>query len=355
MRIFKTLDNCRGFSSHYLSFGAKSLKDIFKTKICNNSMYFSVSKDFLEKNEKNEINEQGIRFELEKQTDKYKIFINYCQNIFLIFYFQEILTSYPDLSIIDNSYEPRLVFWHDFENYIQKRNNVYINNNCIPIDQESYIPIGKATEQTSDVSSIDEDLKEHFRPFPEMMSILNSLYRKRKPEIYYYTGEKYEDIYEYFTFLKEEEECVQDIGYIILAPNIDVDKYIRKAIGENRVQRYSVPEDGSCLFHSLARHLSNTNEKNLRKEIVKYEREYMKDLIAPFLDIKFDEYLKEMTKTITFGGEPEIIAFCNLYKLRVAIYDVERKNTLLYGNSKKTIFLLFHKTNEHYEILDIKN
>jgi len=81
----------------------------------------------------------------------------------------------------------------------------------------------------------------------------------------------------------------------------------------------------------------------------------MKDLIAPFLDIKFDEYLKEMTKTITFGGEPEIIAFCNLYKLTVAIYDVERKNTLLYGNSKKTIFLLFHKTNEHYEILAIKN
>ena len=326
MRIFQILDNTN-FSHHYINFGGKSLNELFETILKENSIHFTLCSDFLNECD---IEIQKIKFSLEKETNKTKIYVNYEKNIFLIFYFNKILTSFPDLNInkINCFYKPKLVFWYDFINFVKKKENIYINN-------------------ILDVSITD--WRQHFQPFPELIYVLCQVYINRE-QIYYYENGFYKNIYECFPFIVDNKN---DIGYINIPDNIDINKYINDAITENRVRKYYIPEDGSCLFHSLARHLSDTSEKKLRKQIVNYERKYMKELIAPFLEIKFEEYLDEMMKPTTFGGEPEIIAFSNLYKLRVVIYDIERTNTLFYGDYNKTIFLLFHKTSEHYEILDI--
>lgn len=330
MRVFHNLKDYKNICRHYFHFGGESLNEIFKTKFLNNSLHFSICKDFVG----DIIEMDKIKFKMKHKCAKTKIFLNDERNIVLIFYFEEILSSYKNANLDDNNYKPKFVFWYDFMKYIETKNNIYIHNFNFEFKSNK--------------------LKEHFKDYAELIYILKKIYNNYEivPNIYYYNNSKYTNIYKYFEELKSSN--ISNIGYIVLSNKINIKEYVNKAIEENRIQKYSVYEDGSCLFHCLAQYLSNMTSDGLRQEIVKYENKYMKELIEPFLEIKFEDYLREMMKTTTFGGEPEIIAFTNLYKLQVAIYDVERRNTLLYGDFNKTIFLLFHKTCEHYEILDIK-
>lgn len=94
----------------------------------------------------------------------------------------------------------------------------------------------------------------------------------------------------------------------------------------------------------------------MRKTIVNYIENFMKDdIYIYFPNITPSEYIKNMRKKTTYGGNLEIVAFSQLYNLNVWIYDIDRRNTLLIenNNSQNVIFLLFYKDMEHYDILSI--
>jgi hypothetical protein len=67
----------------------------------------------------------------------------------------------------------------------------------------------------------------------------------------------------------------------------------------------------------------------------------------------FQSYLKQMLKTQTYGGEPEIIAFCRIYKYNVGIINVNRGNINVFMTDRqpaKTIFLLYNEIIKHYDV-----
>lgn len=94
----------------------------------------------------------------------------------------------------------------------------------------------------------------------------------------------------------------------------------------------------------------------MRKTIVDYIDRHMKDVISIYFpNTTALEYIKNMRKKTTYGGNLEIVAFSQLYNLNVWIYDIDRRNTLLIenNNSQNVIFLVFYKDIEHYDILSI--
>ena len=82
----------------------------------------------------------------------------------------------------------------------------------------------------------------------------------------------------------------------------------------------------SCLFHSLCRFVSHGDYKKLRQDICNFldaNQPLLDDLtikeIAELDGITKEQYIQNMRDDNTWGGAPEIKAFCEMYKVIVKV------------------------------------
>ena len=84
----------------------------------------------------------------------------------------------------------------------------------------------------------------------------------------------------------------------------------------------------SCLFDSLSYYLKIESNK-IRKEICNY-LESNKTIVdgldtKQILEMEDNNYIKKMRSTTTWGGANEILAACNIWKLKVNVH-INNKN-----------------------------
>lgn len=101
----------------------------------------------------------------------------------------------------------------------------------------------------------------------------------------------------------------------------------------------------SCLFRALSAHTWNVDTEELRQKICDYlvrdpsisgapasfwvwadksrgNEDYTETIAKRYLD----RYVNEMRRSSTWGGAIEIISFCQMYRARICVYDIRRRN-----------------------------
>ena len=123
----------------------------------------------------------------------------------------------------------------------------------------------------------------------------------------------------------------------------------------------SVPKDGACFFHAMAKHFklaarTPNTAGALRTELVNYLKE-QRDLIEPFwdrLDSKgracatWKDYLADLTRGDAWAGELDGMALARKHGLRIVIVRPGLPTVIL-GDGKAVVWLLYR--NNHYEPL----
>lgn len=95
--------------------------------------------------------------------------------------------------------------------------------------------------------------------------------------------------------------------------------------------------------------------KRLRSKVVDFMRQH-KDDFSDFIEYDFDNYLKEMLLSGTWGGEQEINALCNLLGCNISVYDKTNNRTNSYdptitafnGEDRVTLYLSFENRNHYF-------
>ena len=91
-----------------------------------------------------------------------------------------------------------------------------------------------------------------------------------------------------------------------------------------RLRRARIPRDGNCLFRALASSAVLGGEQNrhgsLRAAVVAALRANWGEYRNVLGDVNMEEYLSDMAKPATYGGEPEIHVLCQVYGVKVRLY-----------------------------------
>jgi len=122
------------------------------------------------------------------------------------------------------------------------------------------------------------------------------------------------------------------------------------------IRRY-VDADNSCLFSSIAYLLDrkNFNESSsliYRNMIVEYLCNNVSE--DAFLDLPKNDYINEIANPTKWGGGIEIKIFTQIFKIEIAIVDVQTNRIDLFGQDKNysnRIFILYNGI--HYDPLVI--
>lgn len=120
-----------------------------------------------------------------------------------------------------------------------------------------------------------------------------------------------------------------------------------------------VSGDGNCLFHAVdaqfkLRKIFNKYEPDIiRNMVVKHIRSH-KDDFAEFIDEDFDRYLEKMRVDRTWGGEPEIRAIMEIFKVNIVVFSDKQQEPIIYNDHnnelRKTIYI-GHISEVHYQSL----
>jgi len=121
--------------------------------------------------------------------------------------------------------------------------------------------------------------------------------------------------------------------------------------------RRTVPNDNSCLFYSIAYCCEGAEAS---RSVEQRLRGVMRDNVladpdpatrALFLGKPVDEYAEWIMNPHHWGGEPEIVALSEHYKVELAVVSCEMMSTIVYGEgaSGGRIYILY--TGSHYDPL----
>lgn len=119
----------------------------------------------------------------------------------------------------------------------------------------------------------------------------------------------------------------------------------------------------SCLFQSLSYFLSHKDYKRLRQDICNYlesNKPLVDDLtikdIAEFEGIDKDTYIQYMRNDNTWGGAPEIKAFCEMYNVivKVIVLSTGKKIEFKPSNQDTTRFVVITWSGNHFEAFKVK-
>lgn len=141
--------------------------------------------------------------------------------------------------------------------------------------------------------------------------------------------------------------------------------------------RSRVKGDGRCMFRSIVRCIAidqgistlpesveRTSADFLRQVAVRaiiQNRAYIED--ASMVEGKsFEQYVRDISRTHSYGGEPELLMLSRVFNLSIHIYlDDENRDSYRvitsYGTAtspRQTVRLLFNPTSEHYDALLLK-
>lgn len=90
-----------------------------------------------------------------------------------------------------------------------------------------------------------------------------------------------------------------------------------------------VPGDGSCLFHSLGRHVGARGD-TLRAQVVDVLRRYpdlhiqdtrLRDWTAWYAEAPIDQYVRHIARPGTWGGALEMAVLSRLYRRPIHVYE----------------------------------
>jgi hypothetical protein len=117
---------------------------------------------------------------------------------------------------------------------------------------------------------------------------------------------------------------------------------------------HTVDADGSCLFSSFAIHIPGATGESVREEAVRFMLEHPHDF-APFIDTEaypegFVDYCARMRLRTTWGGQLEIQALSQVFKVNVYVFQTGGKSTIKmvnFDNGSKCVTLSYHE-GEHY-------
>ncbi|KAL0224586.1 hypothetical protein P9112_003976 [Eukaryota sp. TZLM1-RC] len=160
-------------------------------------------------------------------------------------------------------------------------------------------------------------------------------------------------------------------------------KAIEMSIEDKGMVIRKVPADGNCLFNAICNQLYinrgvSITSRELRLELSKYLCQNKDDLYH-FVDYSclgnvscdchdffdcdcgrcqsliFDRYVKSLASDPSFwGGDLEIKMVCDLFKVRVIVYQAGL-DPLIFGNSQKVLYISLHKklysSGNHYNEL----
>jgi hypothetical protein len=149
-----------------------------------------------------------------------------------------------------------------------------------------------------------------------------------------------------------EDNVRDEMGDAFASVNSDVDdesfcNALCKAFGFRRLH---VPGDGNCLFSciALAMYGSLSNSKSVRSGTVEHLRKN-KSQFAAFATCDFDTYLRTMARSGSWGGELELRAISELYKVAVRIYSNGLKPFTINEGCNRAILLW--RGGNHYDLL----
>ena len=100
---------------------------------------------------------------------------------------------------------------------------------------------------------------------------------------------------------------------------------------KNNLKIFKTNGDGNCLFSSLSLYIKK-KAKDIREDVVNYIRndeELYKHVEKTLVNQKMSDYLDNMQKDGTWGGEPEIIAASRMYNKKIII--ITPKNIFIYS------------------------
>ncbi|EFA85119.1 OTU domain containing protein [Heterostelium album PN500] len=116
-----------------------------------------------------------------------------------------------------------------------------------------------------------------------------------------------------------------------------------------------VAGDGNCLFRAFADQLEDNPEQHMkyRQNIITFI-EKNKDMYAPFIDDEegetFEDYIAEMRKNASWGGNIEIQAASLIYQCNITIHQFNqpRWEIINYVGDKYRMIHLSYHNDEHY-------
>ncbi|EGG14254.1 OTU domain-containing protein [Cavenderia fasciculata] len=116
-----------------------------------------------------------------------------------------------------------------------------------------------------------------------------------------------------------------------------------------------VAGDGNCLFRAIADQLEDNPEQHMkyRQNIVRFIGSN-KEMFAPFIDEDenetFEEYVEEMQRNASWGGNVEIQAASLIYQVNIAIHQMNqpRWEIINYVGAKFKMIHLSYHNDEHY-------
>jgi len=113
----------------------------------------------------------------------------------------------------------------------------------------------------------------------------------------------------------------------------------------------------SCLFHSLCRFVSHGDYKKLRQDICNFldsnqpllDELTIKD-IAELDGITKEQYIQNMRDDSTWGGAPEIKAFCEMYNVIVKVVVLSSRKVIDFTSSRPTDrYVIISWNGSHFE------
>ena len=122
---------------------------------------------------------------------------------------------------------------------------------------------------------------------------------------------------------------------------------------------YNEDGDGNCLFRAISRLTYGTpdHHKEIRETVCDYIATRY-DRFSNFILWDINDYIDKMLDEGTWGGEPEVVAFSELYNVTVNIYErftsQTPDNRYVAGINAPEINL-FYRNGNHYDSLFMRN
>jgi hypothetical protein len=114
-----------------------------------------------------------------------------------------------------------------------------------------------------------------------------------------------------------------------------------------------IPADGNCLFSAIAAGIANDKTQHMlfRQKACDFLQDHREDFENRIdWNGPYEEYIRKMRESGTFGGEPELIALASCEQVIIRIhrlgsdpYEIDLGNTL----DKKVIELAHHIVEHH--------
>lgn len=115
----------------------------------------------------------------------------------------------------------------------------------------------------------------------------------------------------------------------------------------------------SCLFQSLSKFVSHADYSKLRQDICNFlesNQPLLDDLtikeIAELDGITKEQYIQNMRQDSTWGGAPEIRAFCEMYNIGVKVLVLQSEKIIDFNCTTPTNnFVLISWNGSHFEAI----